>query len=535
MEEPAKKVGFAEPPKELEEHHEVLKKKELEKLESNPFHKIPPELLYLQKKPAAPKPLTQEPVKPVRTHRELGDLRLMAIKDISVQNKQTEVNFSYPEVDLLLQPRSILVNVKFSSLNSFDLSKINTYSWNLSDTRVGLGHEYVGVIEKVGNLVTEFAVGEYVFGCTCPTARHGALSSSVVLTPGRDLVLKIEEELKLQLEIVDPELRLEMDPNFAIEEDEPPKVSDWPSLAKLCAFQVQYCRSKQALKHLPKRAHTNILINGADSLLGTTLLQVLTSSLYSDVTIILVIRESSSQYMTELVNRLTKDPTKARKIYLVAYDMKNEDLILAGESTPINYKKPDFFATEILGALFNGDLISKKNVNDYKLDLFVDIIGSKRYFQKRGIRYEHIQTLNIPFLSRLSDPLTEVMNASVKEPFLVKIMKPKAQGSSFVSFCNYNLDPPSYNIDKQLPGTQLLGLWSMKWLQGLANSWLSTFNYYEEHTLQVKRQWIEEGLQLMLANELKFKAQYMDWRQFRKYVPTLRREDVKFLFLVEDF
>lgn len=547
----SKHVGFAEPPKELEEHHDALRKKEEEKLEYNPFHKIPPELLYLHKKPAGPKPLPQEPVKPVRTQKSneiLGDLRMMAIKDISVQNKQTEVNFSYPEIDLKLVPLAILVNVKYSSLNGFDLSKVNTYAWNFSDTRVGLGYEYVGVVSRVGSLVQDFSPGDKVFGCTCPTARHGALSSSVILMPGRDIILPVDEELEQKLQTVDAELVLDLDPKFAVkdeeeddseENEESPQISNWPALSKLCAFPVQYCRSKQALQHLKPLTRSNILINGADTLLGVTLLQVLCSSLYSgDITVILVIRESSSQYMTELVNKLTKDPTKARRFYLIPFDMKNDDLVLAGEKTPINYKKAEFFATEVLNALFgsaNANQITKANVNEYKLDLVVDIIGSKRFLQKQGIRYDRIQTLNIPFVSKLGEPLTDVLNAGTKEPFLVKIMKPKAHNSSFVSFCNYALDPPSYSIDKQLPGTQLLGLWSMKWLQSLANSLLSTFNYYEEHGLEVKRQWLEEGLQLMVDGEVKFRAEYMDWRQFRKHIASLRRDDGMFLFQVEDF
>jgi NADPH:quinone reductase-like Zn-dependent oxidoreductase len=553
----SKHVGFAEPPPELEEHHDALRKKEEQKLEYNPFHKIPPELLYLHKKPAGPKPLPQEPVKPARTAKSneiLGDLRMMAIKDISVQNKQTEVNFSYPEIDLKLLPRAILVNVKYSSLNGFDLSKINTYAWNLSDTRVGLGYEYVGVISRVGSLVQDFSPGDKVFGCTCPTARHGALASSVILTPGRDIVLTVDEELEQKLAAVDAELRLDLDPKFAVKDDDDDdtdeneqelQISNWPALAKLCAFPVQFCRSMQALQHLQPLARvqtqtqTNVLINGADTQLGITLLQVLCSSLYTgDISVVLVIRESSAQYMTELVNRLTKDPTKARRFYLIPFDMKNDDLVLAGEKTPVNYKKPEFFATEVLNALFGAapaNSITRANVNDYKLDLVVDIIGSKRFLQKQGIRYDRIQTLNIPFVAKLSEPLTEVLNAGAKEPFLVKIMKPKAHNSSFVSFCNYALDPPSYSVDRQLPGTQLLGLWSMKWLQGLANSLLSTFNFYEEHGLTVKRQWLEQGLQLMVNGEVKFRAEYMDWRRFRKHIPGLRRDDGKFLFQVEDF
>lgn len=548
-----KTVGFAEPPPELEEHREVTRKREQEKLASNPFHRIPPELQYLQKRPPGPKPLPQPELQPVgagsgvlsttsSTRKEaIGDLRIMAIKDISVQNKQTEVNFSYPEVDLMLASNAILVSVKYSSLNSFDLAKANLYAWNLSDTRVGLGYEYVGTVSRVGRLVKGFAPGDKVWGVTCPTARHGALSTSVILVPGRDFVLAVDEALEQKLVNVDAELALDYDTKFAVTEDDSDQdksQSKWPPLAQLCAFPVQYCRSKQALQYLKKLPLSNILINGADTLLGATLLQTLSSSLYpGDLTVVLVIREASSDYMTELVNRLSKDPTRTRRFHLVPYDMKNEDIVFPGEKVPVNYKKPEFFATEVMNALFGAAApkeITAKTANQYKLDLVVDIVGSKRYLQKVGIRYERIQTLNIPFLANLAEPLTKVLG-SAAEPFVAKIMKPKAQGSSFVSFCDYTLNPPSYSIDKQLPGTQSGGLWGMKWLQSIANSWLSTFNYYAEHQLQVKRSWLEEGLKLVVEGELQVRAQYMDWRKFRPFVAGLRRDDGKLLLEVEDF
>ena len=55
-----KSVGFAAAPEEdLKEHHKVLKQKEEIKLKSSPFHKIPAELAYLEKRNSKidPKPI----------------------------------------------------------------------------------------------------------------------------------------------------------------------------------------------------------------------------------------------------------------------------------------------------------------------------------------------------------------------------------------------------------------------------------------------------------------------------------------------
>jgi len=325
-----KSVGFAPAPEDLKEHHEDLRKKEEEKRKSNPFQRIPPELSYLQKKPEPPKPLnafTPHSTKPRRRQlKELGDLRNMPIKEISVQNKETELNFNYPTIHLPIQSHHILVDVKFGSLNSFDLAKINSYILNLSNTKVGLGYEFSGKVIEVGaNYQSEFAVGDIVFGCTNSIDRKGALSSSLVINPTKDVLIAVDDNVLQKVENVNIELSFKNvteDGTFEINSTsssslnseaqgtkEPTdlrnKLADLtidehlPPLAKLSTFPVLYCRAKQALDHsnavFQGTGKANILINGADTNLGFTILQLLNSSVYStilnEMNLILTIRK----------------------------------------------------------------------------------------------------------------------------------------------------------------------------------------------------------------------------------------------------
>lgn len=584
-----KSVGFAPPPEEdLKEHHEQLKKKMDQKRQSNPFQKIPPELSYLEKKPEGPKPLgtsssssSQPSHQPRRLLKELGDLRNRSIKEISVQNKETELNFNYPTVHLPIQPHHVLVDVKFGSLNSFDLAKINNYVLNLSNTKVGLGYEFSGEIIEVGaNYQSKYAVGDKVFGCINSVDRKGALSTNLLINPSKDVLVSIEDNILDKIRDVDIELSFKSvadDGEFEIESSsssslnsEVPvqqqtglssKISefsiedDLPPLAKLSAFPVLYCRAKQALDHSNKifqsTGKASILINGADTNLGFTIIQLLNSSVYSktlnELNLILTIRESSFEKMSKLVKFFTKgkyfDPSRKKRFHLVTFDMVNDDIVLPGEKPSLNYKKQELFASDVLNALFEDseESIDASNVANHKLDLIVDIVGSKKFFQTLSIRYDKLEAVSLPYLSKISPDtsLSLVLKANTKEPFLMKILKPRSRNSCFVSCCKFNLSYPTYNIDDlfDYAGSEFsLNPWSMKWSRNLANS-LSNYYYYEELSLRVREAWVLEGLNLVLENELKFKIDdFIDWRNnFKKYVKQLRREDGKIILKVEDF
>ncbi|CAH2352782.1 hypothetical protein CLIB1423_08S00958 [[Candida] railenensis] len=617
-----KSVGFAPPPEEdLAAHHKILKEKELQEIKSNPFHKIPPELAYLENKnrTPGPKPLPSfsdlnkfdtdgskknPSTKAKRTYgnADVGDLRALAIKVISVANKQTEVfNFNNPTIDRPISSNTMIVDVQYAGLNSYDLGKINKYAINVSEVKIGIGYEFVGFISDLGSQFVEYdsvyKIGQPVVGILNPYGRKGSLSTSLLVNPKRDVVVPVTEEVleklkHLKVEIDDeskefglqdetddvidstnentPEIQRDIDPADAVPEQpndsqvaETTKPSAFKKLSnfeidpeltplsKLVTFPVLYSRAKAALAdshaNFIKNGSANVLINGADTNLGLTIFQLLNSSVYSfleRLNIILVTRESSKERMEAFVKKFTKyDPTKTINVKIVPFDSVNtEDLVLQGEKTPILYKKPNLFACEILDAMFYENGLNKSNINDYKLDTIIDIVGGSKYFQTSSIKYSKIQTLAFPFISKLesSTKLQDILNTTKKEPFLIKILKPKSKGSNYISCCKYGRPNPSYLVDDLIQeggNGDYVNPWSMKWTANIANSWLSSFNYFNHTELEIKQRWIEEGLQLLLDGEIKFKIDdYCDWRNnYKKVIAGMKKEDKKSIFEIETF
>ncbi|CCG24892.1 hypothetical protein CORT_0G02110 [Candida orthopsilosis Co 90-125] len=595
-----KSVGFAPPPEEdLREYHKYLKQKEEAELKSSPFHKIPPELAYLEKKnkQAPPKPIDQTPkqAKPNSRLRlsdlpDLSKLKFFDVKDLSVQNKETELQFHYTTIDLPPSSGSVIVDIKYGSLNSFDLSKVNQYLLNMSNVKVVLGYEFAGVVTNVGSsMQKKYAVGDYVFGLIDPTSRRGALSSSQIIYPGRDVLVRVDEGVLDQLEDIDIDLDANDDNKaFEVGEEEgeeenadvaksletsqptePTKESatdsnigepalktsrstleskkvDLPSLAKLSAISLLYNRAKQMLQSLNTRnKKVNILINGADTDIGLTIIQVLLAEYqFEFLSLILVIREKSLDYMDKLIARFEKkyyDPSTIKRLKCIPFDVVNDGLYFPGEKVPISYKKPDFFATEVIDALLiphSNELIDKSNVSDYKLDLFIDLIGCKKYFQSTSTKLHEIETLNLPFKQHISTSIENLFDANTKEPFLTRILKPKKLGSAVVSGCKFTLKEPSYNIDKLIDFSEqgVLNPWTSKWSSNILNNWTS-YNYYEEIYLKIKQKWAEQALQLVLDDKLKFKIdKVVDWRKdYKKYVKALKENDGKIILEVEEF
>lgn len=589
-----KSVGFApSPDDDLNEHHEQLKKKRDERRQSNPFHKIPPELSYLNKRSDAPRPLpsflghANSSESKVKHLSDLKNLRYVSVKDISLQNKDTELNFNYPSIDLPIASNHILVDVKYASLNSFDLSKVNNYVLNVSNTKVGLGFEFSGEIIDVGSSFKNspdelFAIGKKVVGCVNGADKKGSLTTTLLVNPTRDTLIVVDDNALEKLESLDTELSFkainangdfELDSSTSSSLDsttdspqtEPQETlhkrvsnllieEELPPLAKLSSFPVLYCRARQVLSHsqslFESTGKASILVNGADTNLGFTIIQLLNSSAYKwlkELKLILAIRECNYEKMSNLVKHFTTgkhfDPSQKKRIHLIPFDMVNEDLVLPGEKTPVNYKKPELFASDVLNALLgeSEEPITKRNINNYKLDLIIDIVGSRKYLQTLSIRYNKLESISLPFLSKISPntKLTDVLNATTKEPFLMKILKPKASRSCVVSCCKFSIPLPTYNIDELIDHSTSdysLNPWSMKWSGNLANS-VSKYNYYEDVTLLTNTQWVKEGLDLFLAGELKFRIDdFVDWRKnFKKYIKQLKKDDGKVIFKIEDF
>ena len=598
MSPPKKSVGFGpEPEDDLREHHDHLKQIEQTKKDNSPFHKVPPELNYLRKdQSGAPNrelqlPSLDNPLPKGSANRTTGDLRLLHVKNISSTNNQTEVNFDYPEFELPIPRHLVLIEVEQAGLGSFDLSKINKYYYNWSDTKIGLGYEFVGTIMDMGANVKDYsmAVGDKVFGCVHPDSRKGSLSTSLLLDLSKDFVFKIDEMMYEKLLTLDPVLNLgekspvhEDDERYGnpegegdgdgdggdddeqqLQQQQHPKhnfhkhvkkISELSyeeplvPIAKTLLYPVLYCRAKQALKHLNNTESPRVLINGADTNLAMTIMQMLNSpSLYrfKELTLVLLVKEENYGRMERFVDMITSTNDSFKKyIEIISYDVVSEDIILPGEKMPINYKKPDYIALQVLDAIFkSAQTVNVENCQAYKLDLLVDIVGS-HFLNKTSINIKKFDKLQFPLVEKLdnSSTLSKCLNGDVKEQFFIKLLKPKSKKSGFVAFCKFNLRESSYSIDKlidystQAKEASMLNLFSKQWSHGIANSVLY-YNYYDEINLKMSREWLVEGLNLLLKNEIKFAVNsFSDWRDnFKKIVSMLRKDEGKVIFELEKF
>lgn len=602
-EQPAKEkkrklVGFApEPEEDLEQHHKYLEERRKDKLKSNPFWKVPPELAYLEQRSDkdGPKPLPG-PAAPRRQRKakkleDMHDLPVRAVKEISTVNKSTALNFNYHEVQLPIGDDRILVEVKYASLASFDMTKLLKYALNISYERVGLGYDFVGVIASVGrNYINsdEFRVGMHVFGVTNPADRKGSLQTCVIVNPS-DILLPIadaelqrvgELDLKLSFDSGTPfrvgdqhpsssdSLSDEVD-EAAHPPDVPPKVppkdelarrnskltkdpflisGELEPLAKFCIFASQYCRAKQSLALMDKvfdaQKSANILINGADTCLGYTLIQTLASSVYKDVlprfNVTLIVQEKNEKAMRALVAKIGSGGM--RKFHVITFDLVNTDIVLPGEKVPVNYKKVPYFASEIIESLFGAipesEPILKANVAQAKLDLLIDIVGSKKMLQK-ATDLARLDEVEFPLKKRLAPGVSVAsLFGRTKEPLFLKLMKAKARGASFVSYCRFTLLEPSYSVETLVNSKArgYLNPWASSWTLGLANQ-IGKYNYYEKFDLECKERWVREGLQLLEGGELAMKIdEVVDWRNnFRKYIADLKEQDGQVVFKVETF
>lgn len=568
-----KSVGFAALPEEdLTQHHKDIKKKQAIRAESNPFHKIPPELAYLQKKSIPmPKPIIENSNVTKRrvSNSQIGDLTHMPIKVISIQNHYTEINFDYPSIELPIPAKHVLVNVKYSGLNSHDLLKIYQFGLNISNRKIGLGYEFFGIVDDSNH--PQFAIGDQVVGLVDPKSKQGSLSTSLLLNPSTACLLKVNEDDLSKLNNIDINLCFdaksndhnefeivsssESDLDSALEtqaqivsktkvaqsKSNKMKVSNYEisdnlsNIGKLVTFPLLFCRSKQILAHLnpSKLGTTNILINGADTNLGYTLIQTICAN-YDNINLILIVREESIDKINNMIQHLQYDPSFKKIVNVISFDSSLSELQIPGRRIATEFKKLDFFATEVLEALFSsrlpGDqLVDHKNLTKYQLDMFIDIVGSKKMFQKH-INFDKIDEVKFPFLNNLAESTYSLFHGQLDEAFFAKLLKPKSYGSAFVSVCKFETKSPSYAI-KDLYEQQ--SVWNKLW-----GSTFISYNWYEEINLQIKQEWLESGLQMMINNRLKFEIDHIiDWRNknTKTYIQQLKDEDKKLVLKVEDY
>lgn len=301
-----------------------------------------------------------------------------------------------------------------------------------------------------------------------------------------------------------------------------------PSLAKMVLFASACCRAQQVLRHFPPKSTLNILINGGDTHLGLNILQMLCADSYSEsrLSLILVVRHKMLPRMTELVDVLVAYQQNVH-VRLVTYDSAVDDLVLPGEKVPINYKARMVFCKQVIEAML--DVSASSDPLESKLDIMIDIVGCMQYF--------HYDVA----LEFRDDNVSKAFRCSRKESLLMKILKPKQQGSTLVSCCPFDLPDPTYHVEDWLASKSSTVPWSSSlWGVKFVNSLLSTalpYNYVEEIELRAKREWIEQGWELARSGQLKVWLNgFYDWRgDLKSRIHQLRKDDAKILLEIEKF
>lgn len=557
---PRKLVGFApEPQEDLKDHHKYLEQRRRDRLKDNPFWKLPSELAYLDTSSNAPKAVCTLPaVKSSKTLKlkDIPDRPTRAVKEISAVNKATAINFHYLEISTSIPPDKIMIDVKYASVSTLDMTKLSKYAYNISEEKIGFGYDYVGVISKVGKNIDKdkFTVGGKVFGVTNPSLKRGALQTCTIASTS-ELILPITDEDFSLVEHMEVRLDGPSESPFVVDEpsaeiaspksDEkqgtkvsklklPPKASYeiedvLDGTAKFCTFGSTYCRAQQALECVDKmirvKGNANILINGADTNLGYTITQIVASSLYNKdllgFNIVLVVRHKNIEEMNALISHLGASNT--RQFHVVSFDEGS----LKG-SAHIKYKPRDGFAVEIFESVLAGKQPgSIGNAESIKLDLFVDIVGSKKMFQGQ---------IDMKCLSQ-GESLVKVFG-STKEALFLKLMKSKSSGSSYVAYRDFRTPEPTYLATLlSTSNTSFLNPWSVGWTLSFANLFVSRYWYYEKLELEVKKSWLEDALELVKKGELRMRInKVVDWRNnFRRDISYLQENDGDIVFKIEAF
>ena len=564
---PKKLVGFApEPEEDLREHHKYLEHRKKENSKSNPLGKLPENLAYLYQESRREGLAVTRPLPPLKTSKNLKlkdipDRPSRPVKEISVANSRTVMNFHYFEIKFPLPSNMLLVDVLYASVSTLDMGKLIRSTYNLFDEKVGLGYNFVGVVSKAGRnyKLSEFAEGTKVFGVVNPALRKGVLQTCIALGP-LDHVVAISEEDFSVVESVEVRFKAVTVDSFAVEDqpetDEPTPPDDdtkhsklklpakasyviedvLTPMAKFATFGSLYCRAKQALQTIEKaiqsRRNANVLINGADTCLGFTIMQVLASSLYIrdllSFHVIAVVQNKNCARIQALISQL--GPSNTRRFTIVRFDEVNGDLYLRGEVVPIKYKNTADFTFDVVQAVLADHRTPATRSNaDPRLDLFVDIIGSRKMFQVSK------KLCEIPSLN--NETVLSVFSKE-KEPLYMILMKPKSSGCAYVAYRDFHTPEPTYLMDPLSSETKtLLNPWSYGWALGIANLFVSRYNYYEKNELEARSEWLREALQLVRNGELKMVVdKVVDWRNnFRREISRMQATDGCIVFKIETF
>ena len=166
------------------------------------------------------------------------------------------------------------------------------------------------------------------------------------------------------------------------------------------------------------------MINGGDTNIGLTIIQLLLGSYNLDyLNLIVIVRDHTQAHMEKLIEQLQekfKDPASVKRVRCISFDSVNEELVFPAEVVLTTYKKRTF-ASEVIDALLvpqvSQEKINEKNINSYKLDMIIDLIGCKKFFQTTSTKIDTIDSIHMPFKDNITCSVGKLFNGNVKEPF----------------------------------------------------------------------------------------------------------------------
>lgn len=220
------------------------------------------------------------------------------------KNKPPQFTYDLP-IKLPIPAKCIVVQVRAAPLNPVDLKIINAYTSNLNGER-GIGREYAGVITHVGSKVTGWKEGEEVCGLFFHANGYGTLSSSIVVDPNVDSVVRKPAHLSWQ---------------------------------EASAWMISFGAAYQALSKAKISRDSNVLIHGGSSSVGLMAIQLLKQS-YKVENIVAVCSGSAIPLVTQVgaklcVNyKVNPDVPKVLQILTTTGVYKDHD----SEGTPIEVR-----------------------------------------------------------------------------------------------------------------------------------------------------------------------------------------------------
>ncbi|KAL3235043.1 Protein AST1 [Nakaseomyces bracarensis] len=244
------------------------------------------ELMTVEHKSPAPKPIKSEAPKLKRVARPVRHIKYIPVKSLYFHTKQGPIDFTYEKkIKNPIPKNKLVVEVKYVALNPIDLKIKNGYASAIYG-EIGLGREYSGVVTQVGSKLEDYwSVGDEVYGVYYhPHLANGAGASSLLIDPSIDAILP-----------------------------RPPTLAPQEAAGSLWCLGTAYSIMHYLQKYKYLDSESNVLINGGTTSVGLFMIQLLKYHLNLKKKIVIVTSGDNSDYIME------KFPDIAEEMIFINY------------------------------------------------------------------------------------------------------------------------------------------------------------------------------------------------------------------------